>query len=409
MAGGLTSATERAELADSTVDLASVCARFGAHLDAAGIPTAPDRVARFTTAVVNLQPNALEELRWIARATLTNSRDQRTTLDAVFDQVFRGRIDDFSRGLERAPLIPSGIEPGSKPPQPRAADAPSANAGGPRGGSSGTRTEPGATDESKQTSESVQMTSSDEERLKTKDFGTCSSEELVLLARMIGDLSLHPPIRHSHRRRVSSHGSHHDLRRTIRAARRTGGDPLRLIQKGRVTRERRVVLIADVSGSMERYSRAYLYLTHAAVRALEADAFLFSTRLTRATTVLRHHSPEVALQRAAAATPDWSGGTRIGDALAAFLHGWGRRGVARGAVIVIISDGWEGGDAKHLGEQMARLSRLAHRIVWVNPRKQAPDYQPLVGGMAAALPHVDAFVSGHSYDAMREVATAIRA
>jgi uncharacterized protein len=407
VAGGLTSAPDRTDRIDRAIDLADVCAQLGAHLDAAGIPTAPDRVARFTTALVNLQPTMLDELRWIARATLTNSRDQRTTLDAVFDQVFRGRIDDFTRGDSLAPLLPSGIEPGAKPPSPRASDAPVADALGPRGGSAGTPSDSGE-DDSVTTSESVQMTSSDEERLKTKDFGSCSTEELIQLAHMIGDLSLHPPVRHSHRRRVDRRGSHHDLRRTIRAARRTGGDPLRLIQKGRVRRERRVVLIADVSGSMERYSRAYLYLTHAAVRTLEAEAFLFSTRLTRATTVLRHHSPEVALQRAAAATPDWSGGTRIGEALAAFLHGWGRRGVARGAVIVIISDGWEGCDATHLGEQMARLSRLAHRIVWVNPRKQQADYQPLVAGMAAALPHVDAFVSGHSYAAMSEVAAAIR-
>ncbi len=137
---------------------------------------------------------------------------------------------------------------------------------------------------------------------------------------------------------------------------------------------------------MERYSRAYLYLLHAAVRSLKAEAFLFSTRLTRATILLRHHSPEVALHAATSATPDWSGGTRIGAAIESFLNGWGRRGLARGAIIVMISDGWEGEDVVLLQDQMARLSRLAHRIIWVNPRKQHADYQPLVAGMAAAYP-----------------------
>ena len=220
------------------------------------------------------------------------------------------------------------------------------------------------------------MSTSAEERLRKKDFGSCSSAELKQLAGLIAGLKLQPPIRRSHRLHMGTYGSHYDLRRTLRASRRTAGDPIFLARKVRVDRSRRVVLIADVSGSMERYSRAYLYLMHAAVRALEAEAFTFATHLTRSTSVLRHHSPEVALHRAAQAAEDWSGGTRIGAAVQSFLDGWGQRGLARGAVIVIISDGWESGDASLLGEQMARLSRLAHRIILVNPRNSRPTINP---------------------------------
>jgi hypothetical protein len=167
------------------------------------------------------------------------------------------------------------------------------------------------------------------------------------------------------------------------------------------------VLLADISGSMEPYARAYLHLLHGAVRAARAEAFVFATRLTRLTRALATNDPDAALARAAAAAPDWSGGTRIGEALAAFNDRYGRRGVARGAVVVIVSDGWETGDAAVLGEQMARLARLAHRIVWVNPRSAGARYQPRVAGMAAALPHVDALVSGHSLGALDDLLAAI--
>jgi uncharacterized protein len=167
------------------------------------------------------------------------------------------------------------------------------------------------------------------------------------------------------------------------------------------------VLIADVSGSMAQYARAYLHLLHGAVRAAKADAFVFATRLTWLSRPLAGTNPDLALRRAVAAAPDWSGGTRVGEALRSFNDDHGRRGMARGAVVVIVSDGWDTGDPAIVGEQMARLSRLAHRIVWVNPRKAAAGYQPLVGGMAAALPHVDAFVSGHSVAALDEVLAAL--
>lgn len=159
---------------------------------------------------------------------------------------------------------------------------------------------------------------------------------------------------------------------------------------------------------MEAYGRAYLYLLHGAVRAVRAEAFVFATRLTRLTRQLAVQDPALALAAAMAAAPDWSGGTRIGEALADFNDRWGRRGVARGAVVVIVSDGWEAGDVAVLAREMERLSRLAHHIVWVNPRRQSPSFQPSTGGMAAALPFVDTFVSGHSLAGLDEVLAAIR-
>lgn len=166
-------------------------------------------------------------------------------------------------------------------------------------------------------------------------------------------------------------------------------------------------MICDISGSMEPYARAYLQLLVSGVGGARAEAFVFATRLTRLTRTLRDARPDAALERAGRAAPDWSGGTRIGDAFKAFNDGYGRRGLARGAVILVLSDGWDTGDPRVLGREMQRLRRLAFRIVWVNPRKAAPGYQPLTGGMAAALPHVDAFLSGHSRAAFDEVLEAI--
>ena len=191
---------------------------------------------------------------------------------------------------------------------------------------------------------------------------------------------------------------------------RTGGDPIRLARRRRRVVPRRLVMLCDISGSMEPYARAYLqFLTCAAGSGPNAEAFVFATRLTRLTRALSSRRPERAIQRAAAAAPDWSSGTRIGDALKAFNDRHGRRGMARGAVVVILSDGWERGDPAVVGREMQRLGRLAHRIVWVNPRLSASAFSVRAGGMVAALPYCDALVSGHSFAALAEVVRAIGA
>ncbi|HET9120875.1 MAG TPA: VWA domain-containing protein, partial [Solirubrobacterales bacterium] len=205
-------------------------------------------------------------------------------------------------------------------------------------------------------------------------------------------------------------GEHLDLRRTLRGSLRTGGDPMTLARQSRRTRPRRLVLLCDISGSMEPYARAYLHLlTSAVASGAPAEAFVFATRLTRLTRALGGRNPDAAIQRAVAAAPDWSSGTRIGEALRSFNDSYGRRGMARGAVVVILSDGWERADPALLEREMERLGRLAHRVIWVNPRAGASGFSPGTGGMAAALPHCDALLSGHSLGAMEEVAEVIAA
>jgi uncharacterized protein with von Willebrand factor type A (vWA) domain len=204
------------------------------------------------------------------------------------------------------------------------------------------------------------------------------------------------------------HGRDVDLRRSLRASLRTGGEPLALARRQRRRVPRRLVLLCDISGSMEPYARAYLqFLASAAGSGPGVEVFAFATRLTRLTRALAGRNPERAIRRAAEAAPDWSSGTRIGDALKTFNDRHGRRGMARGAVVVILSDGWERGDPALVGREMQRLARLADRIVWVNPRVSADRFSVRAGGMVAALPHCDALVSGHSFSALGEVADAL--
>ena len=195
----------------------------------------------------------------------------------------------------------------------------------------------------------------------------------------------------------------------MRRALRTEGEAITVARRRPGQRPRRLVLVCDVSGSMEPYCRALLRFAHAATTARSrVEVFALGTRLTRLTRQLRTHDPDVAMNAVAGAVPDWSGGTRLGDGLRRFNDEWGVRGVARGAVVVILSDGWDRGDPAVLGEQMARVHRVAHRVIWVNPLKASPGYAPLAGGMAAALPWVDEFVEGHSLAALDHLAAVLR-
>lgn len=381
-------------------DLAVVAAGLGQLLHAAGLPATPERSARFAEAVTLAAPATVDELYWLARVTLVSDVDQLAVFDAVFGQVFRGWTDVADM---------RGDSPTSVPPPRRASDLSRAQrAVGERdGGQPAGATGAGGQDAPTATRDTVVMTASDVERLRGTDFASLTVSELDQLRSLIAALPSAPPLRPSRRRARHPLGDELDRRATLRRARRSGGDPVVWVHRRRRRRPRRLVLIADVSGSMEAYARAYLHLLHGAVRATRAEAFVFSTRLTRLTRALAVVDPDLALSRAAAAAPDWSGGTRIGAALRVFNDVYGRRGMARGAVVVLVSDGWERGDPAELAEQMARLSRLARRIVWVNPRTANARYEPLVGGMAAALPFVDVLVSGHSLDALDQVVRAI--
>jgi uncharacterized protein with von Willebrand factor type A (vWA) domain len=249
------------------------------------------------------------------------------------------------------------------------------------------------------------------EVLRHKDFAAYSHEEFAEAKRLMADVRLAGALRRSRRLRRAIRpggGARPDVRRTVRHALRAGGEPVRRAWRGPGRTPRRVVLLCDVSGSMEPYARALARFLHAAVAGRgRVEAFALGTRLTRMTRALSSRDPDRALADAARAVVDWGGGTRLGDGLRAFNDEWGTRGMARGAVVVILSDGWDRGEPEVLAEQMARLRRVAHKVVWVNPLKAAPGYAPLARGMAAALPYVDDFVAGHSLASLESLVKVI--
>ncbi len=386
--------------------LAEVIAAFGHLLHRAGVPVTPERSGRFAAAITLAAPQSLPELARLGRTTLVSSRDQIPIFDRVFAQVFGGFYD---------PAEFRGEAPPSQAPPPEASSAGERSPGEPKREvpaspsplATSAIPDPSSAGETDGEDPAVLAAVSQQERLTRKDFADCTPEELALLARLVEALPFVPPLRITRRERRHHAGSRLDVRATLRAAHRTAGDPVRRVHRRRQVRPRRLVLIADVSGSMEPYARIYLHLMRGAVRALGSEAFVFATELTRLTRSLGHTQPDVAYRRAAEAAPDWSGGTRIGRALQAFVDGYGRRGMARGAVVVIVSDGWEIEDPRLVERAMTQLHRLAFHVIWVNPRKAAQGYAPLVGGMAAALPSVDTFVSGHSVHAIEEVMSAV--
>jgi uncharacterized protein with von Willebrand factor type A (vWA) domain len=255
----------------------------------------------------------------------------------------------------------------------------------------------------------VQVRFSRAEILRHRDFATYTAAEHDEARRLMADLRIAGARRRSRRTRPTAHArGRPDLRRTVRRALQTGGEPIARAFRAPAQRHRRVVLLCDVSGSMEPYSRALIRFLHTAVVARgRVEAFALGTRLTRVTRELSSRDPDVALATAAARVVDWSGGTRLGEGLRTFNDEWGVPGMARGAVVVIVSDGWERGDTDLLATQMARLARVAHRVVWVNPLKASPGYAPLAAGMAAALPHVDEFVEGHSLASLEALAEVV--
>lgn len=255
----------------------------------------------------------------------------------------------------------------------------------------------------------IELRFSATEVLRHKDFADYSPDELVEAQHLMTRLRLVGAPRRSLRLAATdARTGRPDLRRTVRAAMRAGGEPMRRHYLTPSTRRRRLVLLLDVSGSMEPYARALIRFVHAAVAGRQkVEAFALGTRLTRLTRELSSRDPDEALRRATRRLADYGGGTRLGEGLRRFNDEWGQRGMARGAIVVILSDGWDRGDPAVLGEQMERLHRAAHKVVWVNPLKVTPGYAPLARGMAAALPHVDAFVEGHSLEAIEELARVI--
>jgi uncharacterized protein len=356
------------------LDLPAFVGAFTRRLHDAGLPMTPARSADLAHALALVRPISRRRLYWTARAVVVTDPTQVKAFDAVFVAVF-GRREAERPDSPPPPQTHEGVLPGEGESE-AVVDVP------------------------------VPMPS-DVEVLAEKRFDALEPHELAQLYQLMSRLRLETPHRLT-RRYEHGRGRRVDMRRTLRRSLRTAGEPMRLSHRRRRVQRRRLVLLCDISGSMEPYARGYLqFLTSAAGSDRRAEVFVFATRLTRLTRALASRNPERAIQRAAETAPDWSSGTRVGDALREFNDRHGRRGMARGAVVVIISDGWERGDPALVGREMGRLARLAHRIVWVNPRVGAERFSVQAGGMRAALPHCDALVSGHSFNALGEVVAAI--
>ena len=391
------------------LDLPPLAAALSRRLHDAGVPMTPERPADLARALTLVRPLTRRRLYWTARSVFVSDLAHARAFDAVFDSVFGERGTEPERELpDDAPTAPA--PPDERPRSEHRTSRGRSARRDPRAHAAPTPPREGDADDDGVAVDVPLAMASDEELLAGKSFDALEPHELAQLYRLMSRLELATPPRRTRRRERGRRGQHVDLRRTLRAGLRTAGEPIRLARRRRRVARRRLVMLCDISGSMEPYARAYLqFLTCAAGSGPNAEAFVFATRLTRLTRALAGRHPERALQRAAAAAPDWSSGTRIGDALKQFNDRHGRRGMARGAVVVILSDGWERGDPTLVAREMERLARLAHRIVWVNPRVGAGEFSVRAGGMVAALPHCDALVSGHSFHALEEVVDAIGA
>lgn len=349
-------------------DADEVLLAFARALRAAGVPVTPDRARGFLEAVALVGLADRRATYAAGRATLCGGPDDLARYDQVFEAWFGARD-----GLPRP-----------RPPQPVAptfTDLPETDGSG----------------AGEDADEVVRARASAVEVLRHRDVATLSPAERQRLTALFATLRPRPPLRRTARHRGWHRGSV-DASRTLRASLRRMGEPAEIAWRRRAAKPRRVVLLVDVSGSMSGYADALLRLAHRFTQAApgSVETFTLGTRLTHVTRALRLRDPERALVAAGRTVPDWSGGTRLGETLRSFLDRWGQRGTARGAVVVVFSDGWERGDPAELAAQVARLRRIAHRVVWVNPHRGKAGYEPVQRGVLAVLPHVDDFVAGHS-------------
>jgi uncharacterized protein with von Willebrand factor type A (vWA) domain len=348
---------------------------FAHVLRAAGMAVTPDRTTAFVEAVALTGFNDRAATYWSGRATLCSSLDDSELYDKAFTAWFTPS--------------PEGSRPATPVPAPRQQQA-------------SLETESGAGDVSGD--ELLAARASTAEVLRHRDVGTLTEQERAQLAMLFDTLEVAAPLRRALRQRPHHRGSV-DLRRTLRAQLRSGGELARLRRRRSGVRRRRVVMLIDISGSMQPYADSLLRLAHRIVRAMpnHAEVFTIGTRLTRISPALRVRQADEALAAVGRLVPDWSGGTRLGEVIEAFLSRWGRRGLARSAVVVIASDGWERGDAQLLGEQMRQLRLLAYAVIWMNPHRGKAGYAPIQTGIQACLPHLDRMVAGHSLATFAEL------
>lgn len=342
---------------------------FAGALRQAGLTVPVDSVVHYVSAVdaVGIERRSL--VYWAGRSVFVQRHEDIATYDRIFDSFWSGQTQ-----WSDAPLPPTDplVEEGD--------DAMSSSPG----------------EEDLRLPMSV-ISYSDVDQLRHKDFSACSPEELEEIARLLREVRVHAARRSRRMRRSKHHHGRHDTRATVRRGLRSGGEVARIMHREPSQRPRKVVLLCDVSGSMEPYSRALLRFLHIAVAGRgQVEAFALGTRLTRLTRQLSLRDPDLALTQASERVLDWSGGTRLGEGIGTFNDRFGVPGMARGAIVVILSDGWDRGDPGRLAREMDRLHRAAYQTIWVNPLKASDGYEPLARGMAAALPYIDQFVEGHS-------------
>jgi len=376
--------------------------RFGHALRAAGLDANPGRIADFTASIGAIDLHRRDDFYYAARATLLSRPDQRDAFDEIFARFWpAGRIplDAGDPGAEGAPQLQPALQQGEE---------------GESGEGEGAEQRAVASAAANQEPDSQQsledasapgtavMSYSAQEVLKDKNFGDFTEAELELARRLMERMRWRSARRLTRRMERAQQGRQLDLRRTVRRAFSTGGETLSWARKERKLKPRPIVLICDVSGSMERYTRLLLQFLHTVSHGTGAsvETFVFATRLTRITPSLRRRRVVDALARVADEVADWSGGTRTGESLASFNRAWARRVLGRGAVVLIISDGWDRGDVEQLGKEMARLHRTSYRLMWLNPLLGSPNYRPLTRGMQAALPHLDDFLPVHNLNAL---------
>jgi uncharacterized protein with von Willebrand factor type A (vWA) domain len=360
--------------------------RLAASLREQGVRAGVDELLTAHRVLAAIDPSSRADSYNALRAAFCSRHSDLEAFDSAFVALFGapGSMSrDVQKELEAAGMVlPRVSVPGDK-------DAP----------------DPGAFDPTP-----VPAAWSDVEILRHKDFADFTDAEREMAKRLIARLALRGPTRRSRRLKISrvrgAHGAAAtpDLRRTLRASLRYGGEPMERRWREPSRKPRPLVLVCDVSGSMEPYARMLLQYLHAYVAARRrVEAFVFGTRLTRVTRELAGRRHDAAMKRFAATASDWSGGTRIGESLAELNRTHGRR-VGRGSIVVVLSDGWDRGEPDELADEMARLSRCAHRLVWLNPLKAHAGYEPLTRGMQAALPYVDHFLSGNSIASLSELA-----
>lgn len=361
---------------------------FGRLLRRRGLPVGTGRILTFCRAVAALDRIDRTGIYWAGRVAMVARKEDLPAYDAAFAEWFPSRqardvmamISGQDQRLGVPPelevLLDRGIPEDSW--------------------------EPAEGDEDGETP--VGVLASGAEVLRAKSFDDLTEDERIQADHVIRALAVHLPTRRSRRYRPSPYGRRFDQRRTLRASLRTQGEPFRRAWRDRRDRARPLVLVLDVSGSMSAYSRALMQFGFAAMRAgRRVEVFCFGTRLTRVTRALARTEPDEALREVAASVVDWNGGTRIGASLKELLDRWSQHVAMRGAVVVLCSDGLERGEPALLAAQVARLSRLSHRLIWINPLKGSPRYEPLARGMAAALPHVDVFLAGHNLESLESL------